>query len=76
VKPICGPNHPIMHPKAKTDTKERKMVVETIRPLMLHEVSNQVASNVEAARRKEVPVQPASGTADHARHHVSRQTQA
>ena len=64
-----------MHPKTKTGAVEGKTDTDAIRTLMQHETSNQVVSNKEAARRSRSPIQPASGAANHARHHVSRQTQ-
>ena len=66
---------PIMNPTNKTRPAAHETNVATIRPLMLHEVTNQVVSNVAASRRRMVATQPAAGASNHARHHVSRQTQ-
>jgi hypothetical protein len=73
---LPGADPLIMHPTKKTRMPHSEPIINSVRPLMLHEVTNQVASNVAAARRRMVPSQPSSGTANHSRHHVSRQTQA
>ena len=68
-----------MHPKLKNRPSAENVpgnAVNSVKPLVLHEVTNPVASANAASRRRLVAVQPASGTANHARHHVSRHTQA
>lgn len=47
----------------------------TLQPPVLHDVSTQAALAKPASRRPLIATQPASGTANHARHHVSRRTQ-
>jgi hypothetical protein len=51
-------------------------VVTTLKTLMLHDVTNRNPPVNVAARRPMVPPPSATGTANHARHHVSRQAQA
>ena len=63
-----------MHPTTKPRSPSREPIIYSVRPLMLHEVTNQVASNAAGSRRRIVATEAASG-ANHARHHVSRQTQ-
>jgi hypothetical protein len=65
-----------MHPKIKNRPSAGKIPVGAVRPLMLHDVANPAASANAASRRRLMAKQPASGTANHSRHHVSRQTQA
>jgi hypothetical protein len=64
-----------MHPKIKNRPAGGKIPVGTVKPLLLHDVTNKMASAGAASRRRLVPTQPASGTANHSRHHVSRLTQ-
>jgi len=64
-----------MHPKIKNRPAGGKSPINTVKPLLLHEVTNQMASANDASRRRLIATQPASGTANHARHHVSRHTQ-
>jgi hypothetical protein len=47
-----------------------------VEPVRSHEVTNQAASANAASRSRATPNQPASGAANHARHHESRKTQA
>jgi hypothetical protein len=63
-----------MHPMTKTRAEPRETIISAVRPLILHEVTNQVASNAAGSRRRIVATEAASG-ANHARHHVSRQAQ-
>jgi hypothetical protein len=61
--------------------KSRRSTVEnastgTVEPPALHDVINQKASAKPAPRRPLIATQPASGAANHARHHVSKQMQA
>ena len=66
-----------MHPKIKSrpiDGNERGPM-GTVKPLVLHEVTNVNASAVAASRRRLTAGKSASPAANHARHHVSRQTQ-
>jgi hypothetical protein len=61
-----------MHPKIKS----RPVAVKaSVKPLLLHDVLNQAGSANDASRHGKVANQPASGTANHSRHHVSRHTQ-
>lgn len=62
-----------MHPKIKRRPAGENALV---RPLVIHDLINQAASANAASRRQMIAIQPASGPANHARHHVSRQTQA
>jgi len=48
----------------------------TVKPLRLHDVTNLESSANAAVRRRLSVVPPASGPANHARHHVSRSAQA
>ena len=65
-----------MHPKIKNRPTDEQAAPSTVKPLVLHDVTNQSASANDASRRRMVAIQPASGSANHARHHVSRHTQA
>ena len=65
-----------MHPKTKSRPAGEGASVRTVKPPVAHDVTNQTASANAASRRPIVATQPASGTANHSRHHVSRQTQA
>jgi hypothetical protein len=66
-----------MHPKIKNRPAIGKTqgLINTVEPLLPHEVTNQNASAVAASRRRIDAKQTASPIANHARHHVSRQTQ-
>ena len=64
-----------MHLKIKQRTAAERGRVNTVKPLVLHDVTNQNASAVAASRRRMTANQAAVGAANHARHHVSRQTQ-
>jgi len=64
-----------MHPKIKSRPAGEQASVSSVIPRMLHGVSNLTASANAASRRRMIATQPASGTANHARHHVSRQAQ-
>jgi hypothetical protein len=64
-----------MHPKIKSRPTGRKSRDNRVEPLLPHEVNSQMASINAAARHSMNAVQSASGSANHARHHVSRQTQ-
>jgi len=64
-----------MHPKIKNRAIGDKPALGAVRPLLLHDVTNPVASATAASRQRLVATQPASGRANHARHHVSRHTQ-
>jgi hypothetical protein len=61
--------------KIKSRSTTGTTSVITIQPPVLHDVTNQTASAKPASRRPLIATQPASGVANHARHHVSRQTQ-
>ncbi len=60
-----------MHPKIKNRPVGEKPAVNAPKPPMVHDVTKQNASANAASRRKQVAMQPASGSANHARHHVS-----
>jgi len=47
-----------------------------VEPVRSHEVANRAVLARAAARSRSAPNQPASGAANHARHHESRKTQA
>jgi hypothetical protein len=64
-----------MHPKIKNRPAGSKAVVGSVKPLLLHDVTKQTASANDASRHSRIALQPASGAANHARHHVSRHTQ-
>ena len=65
-----------MHPKIKNRPAGDPSSKGTAKPLMLHDVTKQTASANAASRRSMVPNQPASGSANHSRHHVSQSKQA
>jgi hypothetical protein len=62
-----------MHPKIKTRPAGKML---SLRPEVMHAVANPLASASAASRHGISATQPASGTANHARHHVSRKAQA
>lgn len=64
-----------MHPKIKSRPDGEKATTGSVKPLLLHDVTKQTASANDASRHRRTATQPASGTANHARHHVSRHTQ-
>lgn len=64
-----------MHPKIKNRPAGAKAPINPVKPLLLHDVAKPAASANAASRRQMVAVQPASGSANHARHHVSPQKQ-
>jgi len=64
-----------MHPKIKSRPVGQKTAVGSVKPLLLHDVTKQTASANDASRHRKIANQPASGSANHARHHVSRHTQ-
>jgi len=61
--------------KVKSRPADEKASVSTVQPPVSHDVTNEKASANPASRRPLIATQPASGTANHARHHVSRHTQ-
>jgi hypothetical protein len=65
-----------MHPKIKNRPSGGKTQIGAVKPLLLHDVTNPAASANDASRHSQIAIQPASGVANHARHHVSRKTQA
>lgn len=65
-----------MHSKIKSRPANTTSPVGAVQPLLLHAVTNPSASANAASRRHQVAIQPAVGAANHARHHVSRRTQA
>lgn len=66
-----------MHPKIKTRPTAGKTPVGPgpVKPPMLHDVTNQTASANAASRRRMSATQPASGTANHSRHHAPPHSQ-
>jgi hypothetical protein len=64
-----------MHPKIKNRPAGGQASGSTVKPPMLHDVTNLTALSNAASRRHMIATQPASGTANHARHHVSRHAQ-
>jgi hypothetical protein len=64
-----------MHPKIKNRPAGGQASGGTVKPRMMHDVINLTASANAASRRRMFATQPASGTANHARHHVSRHAQ-
>lgn len=64
-----------MHPKIKNRPIGGKAPASPVMPLVNHDVAQQTASANAASRQSLQATQPASGTANHARHHVSRHTQ-
>lgn len=67
-----------MHPKIKSRPTGVPPIdhAAEVQPPLLHDVTNPKASAKAASRQKMIANQPSSGTANHARHHVSRHTQA
>jgi hypothetical protein len=63
-----------MHPKIK-QRPAGGSALTFVQPPALHDVTNPAASANAASRHQMHATQPASGTANHARHHVSRHTQ-
>jgi hypothetical protein len=64
-----------MHPKIKRRPAGATVSTATVKPLLLHDVTNPKASAAAASRRRRIASQPAAGPANHARHHVPRQSQ-
>jgi hypothetical protein len=66
-----------MHPKIKNRpaTGKNQVPITTVKPLLLHEVTNQNASAAAASRHGLAAKKSVAGTANHARHHVSRSAQ-
>jgi hypothetical protein len=62
--------------KIKSRSTGEKASGSTVEPPALHDVTNQKASAKPASRRPLIATQPASGAANHARHHVSKEMQA
>ena len=60
-----------MHPKIKNRPVGQKAAVNSPKPPLVHDVTKQTASANAASRRRIVATQPASGSANHSRHHVS-----
>ena len=64
-----------MHPKIKNRPAGDNAAPSLVKPLVLHDVMKQTASANAASRQSLTATQPASGSANHDRHHVSRHTQ-
>jgi hypothetical protein len=64
-----------VQPKNKPRSAAGAIIPGTVRTLLLHDVTNPSASANAASRRRMAALQPASGSANHARHHVSRKSQ-
>ncbi len=60
-----------MHPKIKGRSIDGKAASDAAKTVMPDGAAGQTVS----ARRRTIAIQPASGTANHSRHHVSRRTQ-
>jgi hypothetical protein len=65
-----------MHPKIKNRPTNEPASAGAVSPPLVHDVTKQTASALAASRHPLIATQPASGPANHARHHVSRTTQA
>jgi hypothetical protein len=65
-----------MHPKIKNRPANEPSSIGTVQPLLSHDVINPTASANAASRHALVATPSASGIANHARHHVSRHSQA
>jgi hypothetical protein len=65
-----------MHPKLKNRPGDEPASASAVIPPLVHDVTQATASALAASRHSLVATQPASGPANHARHHVSRKTQA
>ena len=52
-----------------------KPAIRSVKPLILHDVTNPSAAAKAAARRRLTALQPQPRAQDHARHHVSRHAQ-
>jgi len=63
-----------MNPRKKNRPSDKESPAKTTKPLRLNDAGNQAALS-NAASRRVIAAQLASGAANHARHHVSRQTQ-
>lgn len=65
-----------MHPKIKNrPVGTKKPAANTVKPLLLHDVGKLTASANAASRRRITAKLPASGPANHARHHASPKSQ-
>jgi hypothetical protein len=65
-----------MHPKIKNRPTGEPASINPVQPSLLHDATNPVASANAASRHPLIAPQPAAGLANHARHHVSRHSQA
>jgi len=65
-----------MHPKIKNRPTSEPASASAVSPPLVHDVTKQTASAIDASRHSLIATQPASGAANHARHHVSRHSQA
>jgi hypothetical protein len=65
-----------MHPKIKSRPTGESASISPVQPPLLHDVANPVASATAASRHALVAAPSATGIANHARHHVSRHSQA
>ena len=64
-----------MPPKIKIRSADKTTLITPVKPLLKHEVVNPNVALNPVSRRRVTATQPASGTANHARHHTSRHTQ-
>ena len=64
-----------MPAKIKPRAPGTAAAIHAVKPLLLHDVTQQTASAHAASRRRLAAKQPASGPANHARHHVSLKAQ-
>jgi len=64
-----------MSPKIKSRSTDEKASAGTVQPPVVHDATNQTTPAKPFSHRPLMATQPASGAANHARHHVSRRTQ-
>lgn len=67
---------PFMPPKIKLRPVGEKATITSVKPLLLRDVTDRSVSANAASRRRMIATQPASGSANHARHQVARNAQA
>jgi hypothetical protein len=65
-----------MHPKIKNRPIDGKTLVSTVKPLLLHDVTNPATPANVASRARFVVRPPTPVLPNHLRHHVSRHSQA
>jgi hypothetical protein len=65
-----------MHPGIKNRPIGEKALINTVKPLLLHDVTNPATPANVASRRRLVARQSTPDLPNHLRHHVSRNSQA